>query len=310
MHKRILIAVNDSILSKRAVKYAIKIEAVIKDLHYTLLNIHPKVSEFLFEDSKTHSRARSALSLIKTKNEENSLKILNIHKTQMIRSGIDKNLVEIVTQPVNGGTAKTILDYGKTHRFKAIIMGNRRISRLTESLTGSITNNVLEHAEKIPVWAVGGEINNPGSIMVAVDGSESALRAVDYVATVFEGNNDVQITLLHVTPKLRDVCAVDFMEEVDEVTEVITLGDKKCVENFYLHAWQRFKRAGLSYNQLSILEVESTIQLGRIIVKEAKKGKFGTLVIGRRGINDSFFIGSTSRDVLINAPDCAVWLVP
>jgi len=58
------------------------------------------------------------------------------------------------------------------------------------------------------------------------------------------------------------------------------------------------------------MEVESKLSIGKAIVESARKEGCGTLVIGRRGANDSFFMGSVSRYVLTNASDCAVWLVP
>lgn len=309
MEKRILIAVDDSIHSRRAVEYAIKMGSIIKDLHYTLLNIQPKISEFLIEDAKKDPKARSALKEINEKNQENSTNMLNDLKSVMIKSGIDENLVDTVTQPVIKGTAKGILDYGKQSLCDAIVVGKRGISRLTEAFTGSITNNVLEYTDRIPVWAVGGEIKTT-KIMVAIDGSESALKAVDHVAFMIGGNADVKVTLLHVTPKLRDYCTIEFDEEGDMIEDVITQGDKKCVDSFYIHAKQKFTEAGLSDSQINIKEVESTLKIGKTIVEEAKKGEFGTLVVGRRGVNNSFFMGSASRNVLTNAADCAVWLVP
>ena len=56
--------------------------------------------------------------------------------------------------------------------------------------------------------------------------------------------------------------------------------------------------------------MKSTLNIGKTIVDEAEKGDFGTVVIGRKGANNSFFTGSVSRHVLINASNCAVWLVP
>ena len=106
--------------------------------------------------------------------------------------------------------------------------------------------------------------------------------------------------------KINDVV----FEQGDMIDEVITQGDKRCVDSFYVHAQQRFREAGINENQIEIKQVASTINIGKTIVEEAKKGDFGTLVIGRRGIDNSFFMGSVSRYILYNASDRAIWLVP
>ena len=92
--------------------------------------------------------------------------------------------------------------------------------------------------------------------------------------------------------------------------EVILSGDKQCVDSFYIHAKERFAKAGMDESQIDIREVTTTLNIGKTIVDEALKGGFSTVVVGRRGINNSFFMGSVSSRVLTNAKDCAVWLVP
>ncbi|MDB9822595.1 universal stress protein [Deltaproteobacteria bacterium] len=309
MGKRILIAVDGSIYSKKAIQYTVKMESVIKDLKYTLINIHPKISEFLIEDARADSKARSALETVTSNNQENSIKVLQESKSIMIKLGIADKNIETVSQPVIRGTAKAILDYGKQSLCDSIVMGRRGISRLAEMFTGSVTNNVLEHTSVIPVWAIGGDIKS-SKIMVAIDGSESALHAIDHVIFMVGENPDIQVTLLHVTPRLRDYCTIEFDDKGDIIEDVITQGDKRCIDDFYVHAQKKFEEAGLKENQIDIKQVTSTINIGKAIVNEAKKGDYGTVVIGRRGANNSFFMGNVSRHVLINATDCAVWLVP
>ena len=309
MEKKILIAVDGSIHSRRAIEYCIDMCSVIKDMQYVLLNIHPKISDFLLKESQMDANAGSALKAVADKNKQNSKKILDESMETMVKLGIDEKLIEKVSQPVIKGTAKGILDYARQTLCDAIVVGDRGKSKLAEAFTGSIANNVLEHTDTTPVWAVGGDVKTQ-KVMLAVDGSESALKAVDHAAFMLAGNTEVKITLIHVTPRLRDYCEIEFDENGDMIEDVITSGDKKCVDSFYTHAQKKFIDAGLSESQIEVKEVESKVSIGKTIVESAKKEDCGTLVIGRRGANDSFFMGSVSRYVLTNAKDCAVWLVP
>lgn len=309
MKKMILIAVDGSFHSRKAMEYVAGMVSIVKNLEYTVINVQPKISEFLLDDAKMDPKARAALKEVTEKNQENSNKILDESKQIMVKLGIDESRIKTVSQQQTMGTAKTILDYGKQSLCDAIVVGNRGMSRLAESFIGSITNTVLEHTSTTPVWAVGGDAK-PSKILVAIDGSESALRAVDHVSFMIGDNPDTEITLLHITPRLRDYCTIEFDEEGDEIRDVITKGDKQCVESFYVHANTKFKEAGLKESQINIKELESTLRIGKTIVDEAEKSDSTTVVVGRRGMNNSFFMGSVSMYVLTNAQNCAVWLVP
>jgi len=309
VEKRVLLAVDESAYSRKATEYAVGIDPKVKDLRFTLFNVQPKISEFLLEDARIDDKARKALMDVGKKNEENSKRILKNTKERMIRLGVDEKVIETVSQPQDMGTAKSILDYGKQSLCDAIVLGKRGMSSLAESFIGSVTNSVLEYTTVTPVWAVGGDVRS-SKIMVAIDGSESALSAVNHVASMLGDNPDAEVTLLHVTPRLKDYCTIEFDEEGDIVEDVIAQGDKQCVESFYIRAKQRFEDAGLKESQVVIKEVKSILNIGKTVVNEGETGNFGTIVIGRRGVNNSFFMGSVSRYVLTNASDCAVWLVP
>ena len=130
MEKRILIAVAGSIYSRKTIEYTVKMESVIKDFNYILLNIQPKISEFLIEDARIDGKARSALKDVTSKNQENSIKILNESKSIMTKLGVDEKQIEIISQPVVRGTAKAILDYG-TPSFKIFMVYDFRVDDAT-----------------------------------------------------------------------------------------------------------------------------------------------------------------------------------
>ncbi len=309
MEKRILVAVDDSLYSKKAVEYAAGIITTVPEATFTLFNVQPTISDYLAHDSKIDANARAALNDVIAKNEKESQKLLAGYKSLMTSKGIDEKSIDLVSQSRIMGASKDILHFAKRQMMDAIILGRRRVSKLEEAFVGSTANVVLEHASVIPVWAIDGDVKSQ-KIMVAVDGSESSLDAVDYISNMVGGVPDIKLTLLHVTPTLRDYCTIEFDEEGDIVDDVIARGDKQCVDNFHAHAYKRFKASGINENQILIREVKSTINIGKTIVDEAEKGDFGIVVVGRKGLNESFFMGSVSRYIVNNAKDCAVWLVP
>ena len=309
MEKRILVAVDDSIYSKEAIEYAAEMRTIVPELTFTLFNVHPTISDYLVHDSNIDEKARAAFKEVVAKNEKESNDLLNDYKSLMVNKGVDYKSIDLVSQARIMGAAKDILHFAKSQLMDAVVLGRRGVSKLEEAFVGSVTKIVLEHASVIPIWAIDGEVAS-SKIMVAIDGSESSLNAVDHISFMVGGNTDVKLSLLHVRPTLRDYCTIEFDEEGEVVDEIIASGAKQCVDSFHTHAQKRFKAAGINENQILIREVKSTVSIGKTIVNEVEKGKFGIVVVGRKGLNESFFMGSVSRYVANKATNCAVWLVP
>ena len=308
MKKRILVVVDDSIYSKKAVEYAILMNQVIKDCCYILFNVQPTISEYLIRDAHFNKRSRIALNKLMEKNRQESEKLLNEFKELMIRKGIKADNIETLTKPRAIDTAKDILVSAKENMCDAVLIGRRGVSKLEEIFTHSVSSALVEHIQTIPLWAVSGEVRST-KIAIAIDGSESALRAVDYVGFIVGDNPEIRITLLHVTPKLRDYCPIEFEEE-GEVEDIVIKGDKQCVESFFVHAKKHLENAGIRDYQLEIKELPSIVSVAKTIINEIEDGNYGTLVLGRSGISESFFLGSVSRYCFYTITNCAVWIVP
>lgn len=316
MEKKILLAIDDSEHAKNAVRYAATISSAVKNLTYTLFHVQPTISQYLVDEAETSPKAKAALEKMCKKQTEQGMRILEEQKARMANLGIDGGRIELVTVPRNAGLAKDILQYAQDRYYDAIVVGRRGLSRLQEVFMGSLTRNLLEFSEIIPVWIIDREISS-STIMLAVDGSASSFRAADHLSFMVGGNPSARITLFHVTPDVKDCFDLDSdanakTAEADEkeLGEILKSGDKKCMDIFQDHARRMFAEAGLSESQVTLKAVQSQGGIGKQIMQEFKKGKYGTLVIGRRGINKSFFMGSVSDYLLNKASDCALWLVP
>ena len=309
MEKKIMLAVDDSLQSKYAVKYAVTISSAVKVLHYVLFHVQPTISLYLTDEAQKSLKAQAELDKVSKKNEASAHEILEQYKNDMVRMGIDEDRTEIVTQRRTLGLAKDIIDFGHVGRYDAIVVGRRRITRLQEVFMGSVSSNLLEHSQFIPIWLVDDEITSE-KILVAVDGSGSSLRAIDHISFMVMGNPKTKVTLLHVMRKAREFYDDSLEEEPSKVLEDLVAGeDKKRIEQFYPLAVKKFKDVGVSENQIEIQTLEGRNRPGRAIIETASEGGFGTVVIGRSGINKSFFMGSVSHYVINKASGCALWVV-
>jgi nucleotide-binding universal stress UspA family protein len=307
MEKKLLIAVDSSFHCRCCIKYAIKTASDIERLHYTLIHVQRPISSYLIDEAKRQPDKKKELEQAIQRNTEAAFHLLDSLKTFMIQEGVPPEHIDVVTQPKVSDTAWDIIVFAENGGFDAIVIGRRGISRLQETFSGSVTSNLIEYSRLVPIWIVDGEIVS-NRIMVAVDGSESSLRAVDHLCFMLAGNREIVVTLFHVTPLFGDYCQID--PELKEEMEPIQIqGDKKCIDNFMGLARKHFQVAGLTEAQIRFRVVEKRFNPGKAIVEELEKEKYGTVVIGRSGMERAFFMGSVSRYVLNKASNCALWVV-
>ena len=144
-------------------------------------------------------------------------------------------------------------------------------------------------------------------ILIAVDESENARRAVIYVSHLLSGIKGFKVLILHV---IRQPEEDYFPTSVDK--------DK------WLAEYKRQVDAMLkNYRQLLIaggfdpadVSVRSTLRycpsLAKCILAELNQTKCSTIVVGRQGLSRSeeFLFGSVSSKIVNHARDCTVWVV-
>lgn len=141
-------------------------------------------------------------------------------------------------------------------------------------------------------------------ILVAVDGSENSLRALDFALGFQKLCREIKVTALYVGPSCYDlfpepgVCAWIQQKELDKEIEV--------------RAQKVFEKVDEAVNQYGLV-VEKAIARGdaaEAISRYAGKGEYDLVVVGSRGYSDvkSILLGSVSHKVLHICP-CPVAIV-
>jgi nucleotide-binding universal stress UspA family protein len=310
MQKKILVAIDDSSHSRQAVDYAARMKALIPGLGFTLLHIQPPVSQFLLDEAKRSSQAQAELNRAAVRNAEAARGLLAKYKDLMVRAGVLDAQIDLLALPRHFGLAKDILDQAEGGLFDAVLLGRRGISSVQQMFLGSVSAHLIENSAVIPVWLVDGAVSSK-QILAAVDGSESALRAVDHLAFMLSGNPEVRIRFFHVAPRLKEFCEINFAQKsADGLEALIAQGDKRCMDDFFSAALAKLQSAGFQEKQIETQTAATLLSVGETILSAAREGGFGTLVVGRRGMNKSFFGGKVSYCVSQKLSDAALWLVP
>lgn len=310
MEKKILIALDDSTHSRFALKYALAASELIDALHYVLIYAHPKISEIMAEEAKTNHKVRRELEHLVRKQREIADALLEDGRATLVRGGIDKARITTSALAYGQGIAKDLILYAEKHRLDAIVAGRRGISSLQSFFMGSVSNNLILQSMEIPVWVVGAKVT-PKNILIAVDGRENALRALDHVAFILGPPKDLNLTLLHMRPRLRDYCEIDIdAASAEAETRIIQTDASGCVEAFYPKVEAKLKAFGFDMDRVAFKKLDTLTTIAGGIVKEAQKGDFDTIVLGRRGADSQGFTGRVSHHVLNSLTDKAVWIIP
>jgi nucleotide-binding universal stress UspA family protein len=118
---------------------------------------------------------------------------------------------------------------------------------------------------------------------------------VDYVGAMLRGSH-FEVGLIHV---VRGGKEEYLMEAQDRMVAV------------FAEAKNRLMKFGFESNQISDKMITGVASRAAAIVEEAKRGGYGSIVVGRRGLSNvpEFFIGRVSNKVIRLAKNHAVWVV-
>jgi nucleotide-binding universal stress UspA family protein len=151
-------------------------------------------------------------------------------------------------------------------------------------------------------------------ILIALDHSEGAWRAVEYVARTFGQTPGVKVTLLHILPgippALWDTGHIPTKEE-KKARESLVATWEETKENKWKGLLQKAQgrlEAGISAEAITRDFEPDYGGVAEEILEEARAGGYSTVVMGRRGLGTlkSILLGSVTNKVLQHAQGFAV----
>ncbi len=145
------------------------------------------------------------------------------------------------------------------------------------------------------------------NILIAVDDSQNAQRAVTYVGRLLGGIRGFKVTVLHVIPEPEEDY---FPKETDK-------------DQWFKEYCQRVDQMLEEYRRILIdtgfnpedVSTRSTTRyfhsMAECILAEKDSTEYSTLVVGRKGLThkEEFLFGSVSGKIVRTARNCAVWVV-
>jgi nucleotide-binding universal stress UspA family protein len=304
---KLLLAVDGSNQSLEAVRYVSHVFTP-QQTKVVLFHVLSKVPEFFYDLGKNPPHRGEVINKWETALRDSIENFMSQARQLLIDGGIPHNAMEIKIRSIEAGITRDIIAESMSG-YRALVVGRSGLSESKDFPIGSVSNKLIEKLSHCSVWVVGGN-PTPGRILLAVDESDGAQRAVDYVGTMLYGA-PFEATLLHVVrrpdrfhQRFQNVFSQNFEKEW------IDAGRNK-IESMFDGYRSLLMRAGFDEGRLTTKLITGVSSRAGAIIEEARKGGYGTIVVGRRGLSkvQEFFMGRVSRKVIQLGTEQAVWVV-
>jgi len=309
LSKMIVIPVDGSENALRSLDYLHLMYGNKHNLEVALKYVLPSLPPVLADNRSLDRETATKLKIIQNKSIRLAEKILTQAKNHLIQKGFDSERVQTVYKKKELGIAQDICHWVESKRADAVLISSRGRSRLEAFFMGEVSSKLLEYCRVCPVWIVQGQVKS-NRVLIAVDSSENALRAVDHTGFMLSGT-DCPLILFHTMRHLRRFVPQEVLDEAPELEELWKTKAGQEIEPFMTKAKEMLVKAGVSESQISKKVVDGSRSAASDILEEARNNEYGTIVMGRRGISgvQEFFMGSVSSKVLQNSTGMAVWIV-
>ena len=291
---RILLAVDGSDQAFEAARYVSRLFAPNR-IDVVIFHVTTKIPESFWdiEEDPELMLKEAALSGSEHQQGKEIQELMARARQLFLDRGVPEDAVIAKIQERQVGIARDII-YESERDYKAVVLGRWGMSLLKDFLWGSIADKLLGRLTHVPLCVVGGT-PHVGKILVALDASKGAMRAVDYVSTIAD-DSDLEVTLFHAVRSLDGEIFHKAQEAMESVFEECS---------------SRLENTGLSRNQITTRMATGVLSRAGAIIQEALKGGYGTIVVGRRGLSEveEFSMGRVSNKIIHMARELAVWVV-
>jgi nucleotide-binding universal stress UspA family protein len=156
------------------------------------------------------------------------------------------------------------------------------------------------------------------TMLIAIDDSKNAMKAVEYVATQCKGAQDMRIGLVHVLPNLPaifwdegHILSEDEKKDRKKVVDKWLMDRRTKMEPVFKKAAELLQSAGITPQQIQTKSISDSTDVAESILEEARDGGYKTIVVGRRGISEGkrLIPGSVTSKIISQGSGLVVTIV-
>ena len=306
LEDKILVAVDASDRCMETIRHITKRDPFQKK-HLVLYHVFITLPDFYW-DIEMEPKSRGAVAHVRAweaAQKNNIEQFMEKAQKMLLDAGFPKEAVTVKIKRSEKGIARDIVEEAKAG-YLAVIISRSGEGELPEPFLGSNASKVIQRLNFVPVFIAGKKL--PGkNILVAMDRSEGAMRAVDFVGELM-GGYDFKVSLLHVIRDGENIKSTPSYKSLP--TEEIHTEEQK-MQAVFDNAKHRLIDYGFKSDHITSKVITGVPSPPRAIVQEAEQGGYSPIVIGRRGLSkfQEFFMGSVSNQVIQLGIEQAVWVV-
>ncbi len=306
--KKVIIPVDGSKNALKSLNYLDLVFKMNHNLDVDLVYITPSLTS-AFGNEPMDKETYTSLSIAEKKIVNKGERILQDAKNTLVKMGFDGERIKTVSRKKQIGISQDICVFAESTRVDAVLVTRRSHTDLETFFMGRVTDRLVEQCKNAPVWIVGGSVDSK-KVLICMDRSGNALRAVDHVGFMLSGT-DCRITLFNTMRDLKRMVPKEVVEEAPELEKLWEEKAAREVGETMKKAKAMLIEAGIPEDQISKRVVQGSRSPADDIIKEAKEKGYGTIVMGRRGISGfkKFVFGSVTKRILNQAAGFVVWIV-
>jgi nucleotide-binding universal stress UspA family protein len=153
-------------------------------------------------------------------------------------------------------------------------------------------------------------------MLIALDDSTAAMRAVEYAGQQFGGNGDIEVGLVHVLPNLPaifwdegHILSEDEKKERKKVVDKWIADRKAKMDPVFRKAAEVLAKNGIKTAQVRTKSLSDSTDVALSILEEARDAGYQTIVVGRCDHPSKHLLGSVSGKIVNLGEGFAVTVV-
>lgn len=303
---KILVALDGSEKAFRTIKYLCNFKPFRKK-ELVLHNIITKVPECYYDFKKKpfSSRVTSQVKAWELVYRAKMDGFMAESRMMLIAAGFKPEAINIMIAPKKRGIARDIMNEAQKGYDALLIRRRGGAQHFLPLVIGSVSTKLLGQTVCLPVMLAGiREVNH--SLFLAVDGSEGAKKAVEFVGEMIE-NSDCKIVLCSV---LRDFNF--YTENKEKKSFACVESGFEQIETVLKDAKDILEKYGIQRKNIATKIIQGSKSRAGSIVEAAMEENCDTIVFGRKGKPEvsSFNISRVPWKVIHGAKEMTVWMVP
>ena len=305
--KRVLVAIDGSERGLRTVRYVAAF-GPFKEMQINLFHVFSAVPDSYW-DLEKEPKSIKAVKYVRAWELEQRKQIQRYMDTArkiLLQAGFGEGAVTSNVQDRKKGIARDII-LETLNGYDLIVTRRRGFAAIRGITIGSVAAKLLAKLSFAPIAVAGRQPPN-NRVLVALDGSDNARRALEFAGTAL-GDGDFDIGLINVirgeekpASRLRPLfLPAAFREEKQ----------KDMTEEFEW-AEERLKAFGVKPQRIQTHSVVGARSRAAAIAETANQQAYRLIVMGRRGVSgpEEFSMGRVPGKVIQLATASAIWIIP